>query len=194
VNPRRLYRSNSDRRLAGVAAGVAEYLDLDPTLVRVLWVVSVFFGGFTLLLYIVMAFIVPVEPAAMHGPGSWQPTGPVWGPPPTGPAWGVPPVQAAGTDTAGEAAEGAQVTGDGAPMGGGTAPYGWPAPDRRPVTHGGGRGALYLGVLLVIFGAIAMAETMIPGWVGFAHLGPALIVAVGVLLLVGSIRRGAYEP
>jgi len=59
---RRLYRCRHDRRLAGVAAGVAEYFDLDPSLVRLLWFVSIFFGGVTLLLYIGMAIIVPLEP------------------------------------------------------------------------------------------------------------------------------------
>ena len=48
--------------LAGVAAGVAEYFDLDPSLVRILWFVSIFFGGLGLLLYIGMAIIVPLEP------------------------------------------------------------------------------------------------------------------------------------
>ena len=61
---RRLYRCSHDRKIAGVASGVAEYFDLDPTLVRILWFVSIFFGGLTLLLYIGMALIVPVEPVA----------------------------------------------------------------------------------------------------------------------------------
>jgi phage shock protein PspC (stress-responsive transcriptional regulator) len=64
VNPRRLYRSRRDRRIAGVAGGVAEYLEVDPTVIRVLWIISIFFGGFGLLLYIIMAFIVPLEPMA----------------------------------------------------------------------------------------------------------------------------------
>ena len=59
---RRLYRCRHDRSIAGVAAGVAEYFDLDPTLVRVVWFLSIFFGGFGLFLYIAMAIIVPLEP------------------------------------------------------------------------------------------------------------------------------------
>jgi phage shock protein C len=50
--------------LAGVAGGVAEYFDLDPSLVRILFVASIFFGGIGLLLYIGMAIIVPFEPAS----------------------------------------------------------------------------------------------------------------------------------
>jgi phage shock protein PspC (stress-responsive transcriptional regulator) len=59
---RRLYRCRENRQLAGVAAGVAEYFGLDPTLVRVLWFLSIFAGGFTILLYIGLAIIVPLEP------------------------------------------------------------------------------------------------------------------------------------
>ena len=62
MNRRSLYRCRHDRRIAGVAAGVAEYFDLDPTIVRLVWLVSIFFGGFGLLLYIVMAIVVPNEP------------------------------------------------------------------------------------------------------------------------------------
>ena len=60
---RRLYRCRHDRRLAGVAAGLAEFFDLDPTLVRLLWFLSIFVtGGLSILLYIGLAFIVPNEP------------------------------------------------------------------------------------------------------------------------------------
>ena len=60
---RRLYRCRHDRRLAGVSSGLAEFFDLDPTLVRLLWFLSIFFtGGLSILLYIGLAFIVPDEP------------------------------------------------------------------------------------------------------------------------------------
>ena len=82
---RRLYRCRHDRLVAGVASGVAEYFRIDPTIVRVLWVVSVFFGGLGLLLYFVMAIIVPMEPEA--GPAvsaaAGDPTGDPSAPPPT---------------------------------------------------------------------------------------------------------------
>ena len=62
----RLYRCRHIRILAGVAGGVAEYFDLDPSLVRILFFVSVFFGGIGLLLYIGMAIIVPLEPVSQE--------------------------------------------------------------------------------------------------------------------------------
>ena len=59
---RRLSRCRENRMLAGVAGGLAEYTGLDPSLVRILWLVSVFFWGAGVLLYIAMAIIVPLEP------------------------------------------------------------------------------------------------------------------------------------
>jgi phage shock protein C len=77
----RLYRSRDDRMLAGVAGGVAESLDADPSLVRVVWaMLGVFTGGIAILVYIVMAIVVPEAPAgassAVGGPTS--PTGSSW--------------------------------------------------------------------------------------------------------------------
>ena len=61
---RRLYRCRENRVLAGVASGVAEFFGLDPTLVRVLWFLSIFVGGVSLLVYLGLAIIVPLEPMA----------------------------------------------------------------------------------------------------------------------------------
>ncbi len=56
----RLYRSRDDRMLAGVAGGLAELWGADPSLVRIIWALLVFFtGGIALLVYIVMAIVVP---------------------------------------------------------------------------------------------------------------------------------------
>jgi phage shock protein PspC (stress-responsive transcriptional regulator) len=68
----RLYRSPDDRMLAGVAGGLAEMLDIDPSIVRIVWaVVIVLTGGLALLVYIVMAIVVPERPVGVevHPPG-----------------------------------------------------------------------------------------------------------------------------
>jgi len=59
---KRLYRSRTDRQIAGVAAGLAEYLGIDPTLVRLGFVLLALAGGPGLLLYIIMWMIVPEAP------------------------------------------------------------------------------------------------------------------------------------
>ncbi len=60
--PKRIYRSRVDRLLGGVCAGFAEYLNIDANVMRVLWVVAVFFGGFGLLAYIISWIIIPENP------------------------------------------------------------------------------------------------------------------------------------
>ena len=56
---KRLVRSTNDRKVAGVCAGLADYFDLDPTIIRVLWVLAVFFAGTGLLAYIVLWIALP---------------------------------------------------------------------------------------------------------------------------------------
>ncbi|MGN0267861.1 MAG: PspC domain-containing protein [Lachnospiraceae bacterium] len=58
---KRLYKSN-DRMLDGVCAGIAEYFDIDPTLVRLGWVLFCALGGSGILAYIVAAVIIPRNP------------------------------------------------------------------------------------------------------------------------------------
>ena len=58
----RLYRSNSDRMLAGVAGGIANYFAIDPTIVRLLWLVAMIPLPFIPLVYFVCAMVIPREP------------------------------------------------------------------------------------------------------------------------------------
>jgi phage shock protein PspC (stress-responsive transcriptional regulator) len=58
-SPRRLLRSSDERMLAGVAGGIAQYLDVDPTFVRLGFAAATLFGGFGILVYLIMAVIVP---------------------------------------------------------------------------------------------------------------------------------------
>lgn len=59
-NIKRLYRSN-DKKLCGVCAGIAEYFELDPTLIRLLWVIFCLAGGSGIIAYIICALIMPVK-------------------------------------------------------------------------------------------------------------------------------------
>ena len=58
---KRLYKSN-DSMLDGVCAGIAEYFDIDPTLVRLGWVLFCTMGGSGILAYIIAAVIIPRNP------------------------------------------------------------------------------------------------------------------------------------
>ena len=59
----RIYRSRDDRMIAGVAGGLANYLDIDPTVMRVLWLVGFFTTGpVAVFAYLLCAMIIPREP------------------------------------------------------------------------------------------------------------------------------------
>jgi phage shock protein C len=62
VQTRKLYRSRTDRKLAGVCGGLAQYFNMDATLIRVLFVVLAVLGGSGLVIYLAMWIIVPNEP------------------------------------------------------------------------------------------------------------------------------------
>jgi phage shock protein C len=59
MEQKRLYRSDSEKMIAGVCGGIAEYINLDPTMVRLLWVIFGFMGGSGILAYIIAAIIIP---------------------------------------------------------------------------------------------------------------------------------------
>jgi phage shock protein C len=166
VNPRRLYRSRRDKSLAGVAGGMAEYLEVDPTVVRILWILAALLsGGLAILLYIVMAFIVPLPPV-MAGPAT-RPAGEHT----TEGGW------SGERGTAGDDVTEAQWV---SPA--------WGASERDLRPDRPGRGSLAVGIVLVVFGAIALIGPAFPAWAASA-LGPAFILALGLALVAISARR-----
>lgn len=63
---KRLYRSRKERMIAGVCGGLAEYFDVDPTIIRLVAVLLALAGGPGLVVYIVMAIVVPEEPVGAY--------------------------------------------------------------------------------------------------------------------------------
>jgi phage shock protein C len=215
----RLYRSRDERMIAGVAGGLAMQFHLDPSLVRILWVILVIpTGGLALLLYVAMAFVVPEEPAGDSRWAQWDRG--TAGNPTAAAATGA----ATAAGTAGDAsAAGGPGSGAGAPpvgapalagstpvamlpaaaptaSGAGQAPswqdqrQAW-RDERRAARHGNGDGqaALLVGVILVLIGIYFLARTYLPA-LALDVSWPILLVAVGVLLLLGSVRRSPRSP
>jgi phage shock protein C len=162
----RLYRSRGDRMLFGVAGGMARYLDIDPSIVRIIWALLVLAGGAGLLLYIVAAIVIPEEPAG------WAPDD-----------------AARGSATgAGPAAAGAAGSGTGAPGAGSAASgpaWGYRAGvDRRD--RGGG--AVILGLALVALGAWFLLQRFLPQ-IDASVVWPVVLVLLGGGLVIGALRR-----
>ena len=63
---KKLYRSRKDRKIAGVCGGMAEYFDVDPTVVRLLWALTLIFGVLpSIIAYIICWIVIPEKPKIM---------------------------------------------------------------------------------------------------------------------------------
>ena len=59
---KKLYKSNTDKKICGVCGGLAEYLNMDAIIIRLIWVLAVLFAGCGLLAYIIAALVIPDKP------------------------------------------------------------------------------------------------------------------------------------
>ena len=166
----RLTRSQDDRMLAGVAGGLAELWDADPTIVRLAWVLlAIVTGGIALIVYIVMAIVVPEG-----APEAWTTTT-------SGPQESTPVVPA----TVATPAQSGWVAMD--PRSARRAARAARRAERR--ARGGTGVAVVMGGLLVILGVLLLVREWLPQ-IEFDWLGPMLVIGLGVLLLVMSVGRG----
>lgn len=159
----RLYRSRTDRMLFGVAGGMAEWLDLDPSVVRLVWALLILAGGIGLLLYIVAAIVVPEEPYGMSAPA------------PSADA--ANPAGAPGTPGAGAAPASADQTR-------------WEARQARRAARraGRGNGGVVVGIVLVLAGAWFLLQRFIPAF-DSSYLFPGVLIILGIALVVGALGR-----
>lgn len=171
MNP--LHRSDRDRVVAGVAGGMAETYDVDPALVRLGWALMIVVtGGVFLVIYIVMAIVVPLDPSPAM---LWQTAGAPMTTPGNDQAGGVPP-------------------GPGAPMSGPTPPI--PPPPGYYGNHRQRRdssGAMVLGVILVLVGAFFLFRQFIPT-LDWGLIWPVVVIAGGALLIVAAFGRPRRTP
>lgn len=58
---KRLYKSSTDKKVCGVCGGITNYFDVDPTVIRLIWVIFTLVGGSGLIAYIIAAIIMPDE-------------------------------------------------------------------------------------------------------------------------------------
>ncbi len=164
-------RSTNDRVIAGVCAGLANSLNLDVGLVRVLWVIISFFTLFAgVLVYIVCAIILPQGPTPVRG--GYTTTTAYENTASSGPSEGQPHAEQAGSD-----------------------PYHGPVVDennnvvgQEQHPAGGNKAAMIFGGILVIIGVIAMLEVMgfnIPYRIVF----PVALMLVGAFVIIRSVKR-----
>ena len=167
---RRLYRSRRDSMLGGVAGGVADYFDMDPSIVRVAWaVLALVTGGIFLVLYIVMWIVVPEGPSAATV------------------------ARTAAEDAPGTAVEPESEAGTSEPT---AAPAPAPAADwsgrDEQLRHRGSGGAVIFGVILIGLGVWFLIDQFVPA-IPTDLLWPVALVVLGVVLLVMALRRPSSQ-
>ncbi len=76
ADKKKLYRSRTDRMLAGVCGGLGEYFDVDSTVIRLLFVVLAILGGHGILAYLIALVLIPLEPADVPSEAVIEPSEP----------------------------------------------------------------------------------------------------------------------
>jgi phage shock protein C len=169
--PKKLVRDTRHGVVGGVAAGIGRYLDVDPVLVRLAFVLLFFANGFGLLAYLICWIVIPrgeatdpaVSPRAAEAAGQ-----------------GMQAVREAGARVADEVRSAAGSMRDAAQNARDSAPE--PA-----------RAQAVVGAVLVVGGALLLADNLgwlhWPYWADIGTLWPLLLVALGVGLIVKSQRK-----
>jgi len=147
--------------ICGVCGGLAKYFNIDPTIVRLVAVLSIFLGGFGILAYIVLALVVPLESSKATEPGDTI-------------RENVEEMKKTASELGGELRS-TFTTEKGAPT---VAP------------KAGYRSLSILGVILVVFGIIFLLSSFdFFWWFDWGHLWPLIFVAIGVLIIWSTRRR-----
>jgi phage shock protein C len=161
----RLYRSRDDRMLAGVAGGLAEILDADPSLVRIVWaLLAVFTGGLAILVYIVMAIVVPEAPAN-------------WSTPPGGDGSQEAPRSPAAAETTAAPGTNARDARRAARRA------------RRGMSPDSSRASFVAGLALIVVGVFFLIREVVP-WFDWNLWWPVGLIFLGGLFLVIALLPG----
>ncbi len=165
--------------IAGVAGGLAEHLDADPSLIRIVWAVLIFLtGGLALLVYIVMAIVVPegepLDGLASSGASTTA----------ADPNQGAVPGSAdpAGTETARVASAGTAPASPGM-----AAPTATRRARRDPARQG--QGGLIGGLILILLGAAFLVRQLVPA-IDYGSWWPLILIGLGVILIVVAVMPG----
>ncbi|HKO33752.1 MAG TPA: PspC domain-containing protein [Candidatus Limnocylindria bacterium] len=188
---RRLYRSRRDSVLGGVAGGVADYFDMDPSIVRVVWaVLALVTGGIFLVLYVVMWIVVPEGPSAATvaraaaEDASAIPPGAA-GEPGTG---ALPVASVSDTSASDTSASDTSAPDTSAPD---TSAPDWATREQQLRRRGSG-GAVVFGVILIAAGFWFLVDQYLPD-IDTDLLWPVALVVLGVVLLVIALRRPSSQ-
>jgi phage shock protein C len=155
--PKRLYRSKKERMLAGVCGGLGVYFNVDPVLLRIVFVALTFLSGVGIILYIILAIIIPNEPG------------------------GAEPVEVGEKvkEVADEIAKGAQSVADEVAKGAKSLVEGvkgdesWFSDTRN-----------LIGLIIILIGFLALLDQLFPWFFSWGFFWALVIIAVGFYLIL----------
>jgi phage shock protein C len=160
MESKRLYRSLTDRKFAGVAGGLAEYFVMDPLLIRLAFVLLTLVGGGGFLIYLILWIVTPENPVReapamnQHDQNFQQKTYDT-------PGYTVDPPK---TET--------------------TSSTSTPIPQTKQRN----KGSLIGGLVLITLGALFLADELIPQ-INFGDLWPVILIVIGVALLINAVIK-----
>ncbi|MCY4107442.1 MAG: PspC domain-containing protein [Chloroflexi bacterium] len=187
---RRLYRSESDQMLSGVSGGLAEYFDIDPVIVRLLWVIlTIFSGGLLIVVYGAFWIVMPTY-SSIYGDEPEERDGVVDLEPEDGdeedendnPGTGDSESNDSPERPAGAAEQPAAVAPARRSRRGSTRRL-----RRRRLRRGQTR--VVIGAVLVIVGGIALLNNFLPFYDPW-RLWPLILVGIGLAILAGRLSNG----
>ncbi|MFZ4520215.1 MAG: PspC domain-containing protein [Bacteroidales bacterium] len=169
MEPKRLFRSLTDRKFAGVAGGLAEYFMMDPLLIRLAFVILTLAGGGGVLIYLVLWIVTPENPFRTN-----------------------PFVNTPGQDykqpNPGTADPASATGGYSSENQDGSSFHATPPPPPVPQTKERNKGSLIGGLVLITLGALFLADELIPQ-VNFGDLWPVILIVIGAGLLINAIAK-----
>ena len=159
MEPKRLYRSLTDRKIAGVAGGLAEYFVIDPLLLRLAFVILLVAGGGGFLIYMILWIVTPDNPVKIININQSDIN-----------------FQQTTYNTPGNTAEPQNPE----PTSTASTPI--------PQTKERNRGSFIGGMVLITLGVLFLADELIPQ-INFGDLWPVILIVVGVGLLINAVTK-----
>ena len=158
---KRLYRSQTDRMVWGVCGGLAKYFEIDPTIIRIIFVVLIFANGLGILAYIILAIVVPLE-------GSKA----------TEPKDAIKENVAEIKQTATELGQEIRAT------------FAGEETKPEEVTEVSRRRRNFFGIILIVLGVLfLMGSLNLFAWFRWSYLWPLILVAVGLIIIFSARRK-----
>ena len=158
---KRLYRSRTDRMIWGVCGGLAEYFNMDPTIVRIIFVLLIFANGLGILAYIIMAIVVPLAGSKVTEPKETIKEN-------------VEEIKETATELGHEIHS--TFTGEET------------KPEEESKIHQRRRN--FLGIILIVLGVLfLMGSLNLFSWFHWGYLWPLILVAVGLIIIFSARRR-----